>query len=770
MEEFLSLKFDSNQMIRLLGVQLYDTPLAMLRENVQNAVDAIRMRMAKDNGFSPRVDVNISINSVSIEDNGIGMSDETLRNNYWYAGNSGKNTPEAKAAGVIGHFGIGALANFGVCTELELSTRLYGSFTRCYSKAERAKLNEKSIILTKEEDRTDKYGTRITAKLELPGSVTADNAISYLRSYVRYLDIPVFVNGTLISGQSMEVDHSRKNAISKRGETTQRNSSFKYELSYNNYQPIGLQIKVTDVEISGMPMRGQVFLATNTNESGIMGIYNGFGLANINLVTNFNMSGVMDFSFLEPTAGREAISRESTRTAQVLLLDIEEFWASVIATSTIADNYRDFLYYLQNHFSLKNAANVSVRLVNRMKNDIKMSEIEEPKNYIYYAGQDEATKNSYSSSKSTLLWLHPDNPKRRVQRMCMNALGIEEIGNKVEVRKVYSFRELDTDEAIILGEIRRTIEDDYIISDVEVVFAEITMTVQYHTELKDKGFIIYIQRNTPDILNIKSIYKNSYSLFTPLVKDFVRTSLYSLFAGFIPTDKKTRAAYINRVFNDKRETYTLSPADYGELNDVYERIKDSQMDVDQFLNYVLEKNSTRQKQTVDDADIGDVEKVVSTAGMATENKENERIPKKAPDALVAQPPILEMDNDTDKKLLFTNAVSPVLHGNQMFLALSDKMDRFNRPFFLLPHTTRVIWSMHRIIYIFTDITSSVSFYYELELDKKLDEANTGGEPILSTTIVTKNKIFVPVMPQLYDYFKKSQQEELSFMVNYTKVH
>lgn len=770
MEEYLSLKFDSNQMIRLLGVQLYDTPLAMLRENVQNAVDAIRMRMVKDNGFTPRVDVNISINSVSIEDNGIGMSDETLRNNYWYAGNSGKNTPEAKAAGVIGHFGIGALANFGVCTELELSTRLYGSSTRCYSKAERARLNEKSIILTKEEDHTDKYGTKITAKLELPGSVTADNAISYLRSYVRYLDIPVFVNGTLISGQSMEVDHGRKNAISKRGETTQRNSSFKYELSYNNYQPIGLQIKVTDVEISGMPMRGQVFLATNTNESGIMGIYNGFGLANINLVTNFNMSGVMDFSFLEPTAGREAISRESTRTAQVLLQDIEEFWASVIATSTIADNYRDFLYYLQNHFSLKNAANVSVRLVNRMKNDIKMSEIEEPKNYIYYAGQDEATKNSYSSSKSTLLWLHPDNPKRKVQRMCMNALGIEEIGNKVEVRKVYNFRELDTDEAIILGEIRRTIEDDYIISDVEVVFAEITMTVQYHTELKDKGFIIYIQRNTPDILNIKSIYKNSYSLFTPLVKDFVRTSLYSLFAGFIPTDKKTRAAYINRVFNDKRETYTLSPADYGELNDVYERIKDSQMDVDQFLNYVLEKNSTRQKQTVDDADIGDVEKVVSTAGMATENKENERIPKKAPDALVAQPPILEMDNDTDKKLLFTNAVSPVLHGNQMFLALSDKMDRFNRPFFLLPHTTRVIWSMHRIIYIFTDITSSVSFYYELELDKKLDEANTGGEPILSTTIVTKNKIFVPVMPQLYDYFKQSQREELSFMVNYTKVH
>lgn len=769
MEEYLSLKFDSNQMIRLLGVQLYDTPLAMLRENVQNAVDAIRMRLAKDTQFSPRVDVTISINTVSIEDNGIGMSADTLRNNYWYAGNSGKNTQEAKVAGVIGHFGIGALANFGVCTELELTTKLFGSAVRCYSRAIKAKLNEQSIILEQSEDSSNHYGTKITATLEAPGSVTVDNAIAYLHTYVRYLDIPVYVNGTLISGVKMEVDHERKNITSLQGVTEIRNCAFKYELSYNNYQPIALQIKVTDVKVGGVPMEGQVYLATNTNESGIMGIYNGFGLANINLVTNFNMSGVMDFSFLEPTAGREAISRESTRTAQMLLQSIEELWASEIAKSPIADNYRDFLFYLQNHFSLKNAANVTIRLVNRMKDSIKMSEIDAPQNFIYYAGQDEATKNSYSSSKNTLLWLHPDNPKRKVQKMCMNALGIEEIGNKVEIRKVYTFTEIETDEAIVLGEIRRTIEDDYIISDVEVVFAEITMTVQYHAELKNNGFVIFIQRKTQDIQNIRMVYKESYNLFTPLVKDFVRTSLYNLFAGFIPTDKKTRAAYINRVFNDRKEAYTLSPADYGELNDVYERIKDSQMDVDQFLNYVMEKNSTRQKQTVDGGDVGDVEKVVSTAGIVTEQNENEQIPKKAPDALVAQPPILEMDNDTDKKLLFTDVVSSVLHNNQMFLALSDKMDRYNRPFFLLPHTTRVIWSMHRIIYIFTDITSSVSFYYELELNKKLDEANTGGEPILSTTIVTKNKIFVPVVPQLYDYFKRSQQEELTFMVNYTKV-
>ena len=32
-EKYLGLKFDADAMVHLLGVQLYDTPLAMLREN-----------------------------------------------------------------------------------------------------------------------------------------------------------------------------------------------------------------------------------------------------------------------------------------------------------------------------------------------------------------------------------------------------------------------------------------------------------------------------------------------------------------------------------------------------------------------------------------------------------------------------------------------------------------------------------------------------------------------------------------------------------------
>lgn len=47
--------------------------------------------------------------------------------------------------------------------------------------------------------------------------------------------------------------------------------------------------------------------------------------------------------------------------------------------------------------------------------------------------------------------------------------------------------------------------------------------------------------------------------------------------------------------------------------------------------------------------------------------------------------------------------------------------------------------MHRIIYIFSDITSTMSLYYEMELFKKLPEELTGGQQIITTTIVTEKK-------------------------------
>ena len=56
---YVSMEFDAKQMIRLLGNDLYDSPLAMLRENVQNAYDAILERKLVDNDFVPYIKIKL---------------------------------------------------------------------------------------------------------------------------------------------------------------------------------------------------------------------------------------------------------------------------------------------------------------------------------------------------------------------------------------------------------------------------------------------------------------------------------------------------------------------------------------------------------------------------------------------------------------------------------------------------------------------------------------------------------------------------------------
>lgn len=763
MNEKISLKFEPLSMIRLLGVQLYDTPLAMLRENVQNAVDAIRMRLSKDSTFEPEVKVTISDDTIKVSDNGIGMTENDLKESFWNVGHSGKNTEEAKKAGVIGHFGIGALANFGVCTRLEVNTRKYNSNIRIISIANKAELSGDNIDINSEEDNSDNYGTEIIATLENKGSINDQVAIDYLRPYVSYVDIPILINGILVSKEEV--------TIKKRSNSTHSidsyNSSvgFDYNLVYNNYQPINPELLISNITIDGANIKGRVYLnRTNNSGSNIMGLCNGFGLANLSLISSFNFSGFMDFPFLEPTAGREAVSRESTALAQRILNAIEKFWAKTISKNAVVDNYREFLYYAANNFSRDITGQITITLAAH-NTSIKLKEIDDPQKFIFYAGNDSATINSYSSSPKTLLRLAGENPKRKVQRLYLNSIKVEEVGNKIEILKEYTPDELEYYESMILIEIKNIIEDDYIITGFDVKFAEISMGVMYFIKSDGQRFTIYISRKSPDIQNIISVYKNNYSLYKPLVKDLVRTSLYNLFADYIPKDKKTRAAYIDRVFNNRREEYILTVEDRGELADIYNKIKSKDIGINEFIDFVKHKTTNRSsQQEIDRGQIGNVDTVVKTISSDDTISPNVHL-----DVMTAQPPILELDNTTTKKLLTTDIETPILHNNKMFLSISDRMNRDFRSFFLLPHTTKVIWSMHRIIYIFTDITKSISLYYEMELTKKLPEDQTGGEPILSTTIVTAKRIFVPVIHQLYDYFNREINNKLTFIVHFEKV-
>ena len=78
--------------------------------------------MANTGADEMKIDVRISPDYIEVEDWGIGMTADEIRQYFWNVGYSSKNTDEARDAEVIGQVGIGGFANFGRCSEVHIYT------------------------------------------------------------------------------------------------------------------------------------------------------------------------------------------------------------------------------------------------------------------------------------------------------------------------------------------------------------------------------------------------------------------------------------------------------------------------------------------------------------------------------------------------------------------------------------------------------------------------------------------------------------------------
>ena len=73
-------KIDMRKVLDILSKDIYDSPLALLRENVQNAYDAILMRKHKDASFNAGcIRVILKDRKIIIKDNGIGIQKVDLK-------------------------------------------------------------------------------------------------------------------------------------------------------------------------------------------------------------------------------------------------------------------------------------------------------------------------------------------------------------------------------------------------------------------------------------------------------------------------------------------------------------------------------------------------------------------------------------------------------------------------------------------------------------------------------------------------------------------
>lgn len=183
---------DFDGLMRVLGNNLYSTPVVALRELVQNAHDSCTRREIEDGEFEARIDViaNPTKKQLVIADNGAGLTEEEVHKYLATvgAGYTRLLRENHMSDELIGAFGLGFLSAYVVADRVEVLTTSYQTPDETYRFSSR---NGQQYTLEKAENR--RVGTRVILHLrERFHELSTQTTISYLlERYCCLLPLPI---------------------------------------------------------------------------------------------------------------------------------------------------------------------------------------------------------------------------------------------------------------------------------------------------------------------------------------------------------------------------------------------------------------------------------------------------------------------------------------------------------------------------------------------------------------------------------------------------
>jgi len=199
---------EARQLLHLMIHSLYSNKEIFLRELISNASDAVdKLRFAAladdsllegDGDYAVRVDVDKEAGTITISDNGIGMTRDEVIDNLGTIARSGTaafleqlSGDEKKDAQLIGQFGVGFYSSFIVADRVEVHTRKAGAAPEEGVLWESAGEAEFSIENRAKEQR----GTAITLHLRDDSKDFADDwrVRSVIKKYSDHISVPVMM-------------------------------------------------------------------------------------------------------------------------------------------------------------------------------------------------------------------------------------------------------------------------------------------------------------------------------------------------------------------------------------------------------------------------------------------------------------------------------------------------------------------------------------------------------------------------------------------------
>ncbi len=199
-----NIKISSENMMPIIKKWLYSDKDIFLREIVANGIDAITklkklaaMGEAADDGgeFCIKISVDKKAKTLTVEDNGIGMTEEEVENYITQIAFSGASDFLAKyekagGDGIIGHFGLGFYSAYMVSDNVEIFTKSYKDVPAVHWESD-----GNATYSIEESDKKDR-GTKIVMHIssEEKEFLDENNIKSLVRKYCSFMPYNVYVS------------------------------------------------------------------------------------------------------------------------------------------------------------------------------------------------------------------------------------------------------------------------------------------------------------------------------------------------------------------------------------------------------------------------------------------------------------------------------------------------------------------------------------------------------------------------------------------------
>ena len=756
--ELIPFEIETRRVVQLLAKQIYQSPLALLRENTQNAFDAVRQRLHRDATFQPLIEISLAPDMITITDNGIGMTPNDLRRHYWTAGSSSKNNEDARAAGVVGTFGIGAMANFGIAEKLVVETESALTGERTICRAERGKLDlkrdciEQQFIASK-----GSAGTSITAYVGEGEEIDVQTARNYIGEFVSLVNVPVHVNGAVVSQRSPDDLISKVPEAWKQCEKRQnigaRMTADAVVVVSNNAD---IWMNLTEILWDSTPLTGNLVL--RTGHSNLRTFRNGFGLATASVGSSYQFGGIADLGILEPTAGREAITVEGLQLLQSMMVEIDRFTSELLAKHDECDSSTSFMQWVSSNgrYDLCGRLRMTVHPGERISLQ-EVSDRSQGKAMPLYEGADQGVITAYASDDTPVLVLARTNPRRKCESEFLRERAkISLIADAPVVKNKRPYGKMSLAESALAYRVKTILETDYFLK-CNVAFGDISHNLPVFVEKKAGLVDVILNPVGQSVKLLLRIYDTEYTAFGSMAKDFVRNTIFSRVADLVPSSTRQGAESFLRAIRKRPEAFEYADDDLGSLPSIWKDYDDGQITLEQAVarSTAAVRSSVQVVESAVNAQEV-VPDVIQNEQALTDN--SERI-----QSLDPWPGISRMEISSAHKLLVIEENQPALRGYRCFLAITDKAREQMGEFFLQPHLTSVVWGGQKTLFIFMHHSGEFGLYYDLQTRDVVD-APAGGGTFPTCSIVISDKIFIPVPDDIRASFIPAPGERKRFEV------